>query len=72
MVEPIPARLAILSLLANSDGGMSFGELREQLDWTHGNLESHMKVMGGAGIIGIEKELAGGRALGYLALEPKE
>ncbi|MCZ6672536.1 MAG: transcriptional regulator [Verrucomicrobia bacterium] len=50
-----PARLAALSLLVNSSEGISYSDLRSQLNLTYGNLERHMKVLSAAGMIEITK-----------------
>ena len=56
-----PARLAVLSLLMNAGNGMTYGELRDQLGLTYGNLERHMRVLLEADIITVEKLNTGGR-----------
>ncbi len=56
-----PARLAVLSLLMNAGEGMTYGELRDQLGLTYGNLERHMRVLLEADIITVEKLNTGGR-----------
>ncbi|MEX0320615.1 MAG: transcriptional regulator [Puniceicoccaceae bacterium] len=56
-----PARLAILSLLINSENGLSYGEIREKLELTYGNLERHMKVLHENSLIEVEKLQTSGR-----------
>lgn len=56
-----PARLAILSLLINYDDGLSYGEIREQLELTYGNLERHMKVLLENKLIEVDKLQTTGR-----------
>jgi len=56
-----PARLAVLSLLMNAGNGITYGELRDQLGLTYGNLERHMRVLLEADIITVEKLNTGGR-----------
>jgi len=56
-----PARLAALSLLINEPDGLTYGELRQQLDLTYGNLERHMKVLAEAKLIRVSKTSGTGR-----------
>ncbi len=56
-----PARLAILSLLINSEEGLSYGDIREQLELTYGNLERHMKVLQENKLIAVSKMQTTGR-----------
>ncbi len=51
------ARLAIMSALA-ARGRLTFGELKEILDLTDGNLSVHAAVLEEHGLIKIKKEFA--------------
>jgi DNA-binding transcriptional ArsR family regulator len=65
-----PARLAALSLLINSREGISYSELRSQLNLTYGNLERHMKVLSEAGMIEITKLQEYGRPKSIAKMSP--
>jgi DNA-binding transcriptional ArsR family regulator len=57
-----PARLAITSTLCEATEGVTFGDLKYACDLTDGNLNRHLKVLGEAGAVIIEKSKpAGGR-----------
>jgi DNA-binding MarR family transcriptional regulator len=51
-----PNRLAIMSAVCASDGGLSFNELKETCNLTDGNLNRHLKVLEDAGAVRIEKK----------------
>ena len=51
-----PNRLAIISAVCASDGGLSFNELKEACNLTDGNLNRHLKVLEEAGAVRIEKK----------------
>tara|TARA_B100000941_G_scaffold195402_1_gene141609 strand:+ start:162 stop:506 length:345 start_codon:yes stop_codon:yes gene_type:complete len=57
-----PKRLAILSLIASADDGLSFTELKESCDLTDGNLNRHLKVLEEEKIVRFKKVLHEGRA----------
>ncbi len=50
-----PSRLAIISALCASDGTLSFNQLKDECNLTFGNISSHLKTLGEAGIIQIQK-----------------
>ena len=50
-----PSRLAIISALCASDGTLSFNQLKDECNLTFGNISSHLKTLGDAGIIQIQK-----------------
>lgn len=51
-----PNRLAIMSALCASSGGMTFVELKSACGLTDGNLNRHLKVLEQGGAIKIKKE----------------
>ncbi len=51
-----PNRLAIMSAVCGSPGGLSFGDLRDACELTDGNLNRHLKVLEEAGAVKIEKQ----------------
>ena len=55
-------RLALMSLLAASTQ-LSFTEMRDTLNMTHGNLTAHMRTLQEAGYVSVTKEFQGGRPL---------
>lgn len=57
-----PKRLAIISSVAGSDGGLTFSELKELGDLTDGNLNRHLRMLEDEKIIKLKKILAEGRA----------
>jgi len=77
------ARLVILSYLASAGGReVPFTELRDELDFTAGNLSIQLKVLADAGYVGVDKRFRdrkpftgatltaeGGRALSAYLLE---
>lgn len=50
-----PSRLAIISALCASEGSLSFNQLKEECNLTFGNISSHLKALGEAGIVKIHK-----------------
>ena len=50
------ARLGIMSMLAAADE-LSFVELKEHLGMTDGNLSVHLRSLGGAGYLILERDL---------------
>jgi len=50
-----PARLALVTTLCASEGGMSFQDLKAECGLTDGNLSRHLKVLEEAGIIRVQK-----------------
>ncbi len=57
-----PKRLAILSLIASTEEGLSFTELKDGCDLTDGNLNRHLKVLEEEKIVRLKKVLFEGRA----------
>ncbi|WOO43099.1 transcriptional regulator [Rubellicoccus peritrichatus] len=57
-----PKRLAIISSVAGSKSGLTFGELKELGDLTDGNLNRHLRMLEDEKIIKLKKILAEGRA----------
>ena len=51
-----PNRLAIMSALCASTGGMPFVELKSVCGLTDGNLSRHLKVLDEAGAVKVKKE----------------
>lgn len=51
-----PNRLSIMSAVCASDGGLTFGELKEICSLTDGNLNRHLKVLEEANAVKIKKE----------------
>jgi DNA-binding MarR family transcriptional regulator len=62
-------RLPIMSLLAASTG-LSFTELRDELDMTDGNLSMHIKTLQEAGFVSVTKSYSNQRPLTTCALTP--
>lgn len=56
-----PGRLAIVATLAPLLDGMTFVELREQLQMTDGNLSVHLQKLEDKGYVEIEKKFVGRR-----------
>ncbi len=56
-----PSRLAILSELCATAGGVTFNGLKETCDLTDGNLCRHLRTLEEAGVVGIRKERGGAR-----------
>lgn len=56
-----PNRLAIMSALCSADGGLTFGELKENCGLTDGNLNRHLKVLEESGAVRIKKRFVGVR-----------
>ena len=50
-----PNRLAIMSALSQTIGGLTFNELKRECDLTDGNLSRHLKALEEAGAIHVEK-----------------
>ena len=63
-------RLAIVSALAVA-AELSFGELKEMLALTDGNLSAHSRTLEEAGYLKIEKTFKGRRPLTTMRLSPK-
>jgi DNA-binding MarR family transcriptional regulator len=63
-------RLAIMSLLAASDG-LSFTEMRDTLQMTDGNVTAHLRTLHDAGYVAFTKSLEGARPLTTSALTTK-
>jgi DNA-binding MarR family transcriptional regulator len=53
-------RLGVLAVLAEASRA-DFGFIRDALDLTDGNLSRHLTVLADAGLVKVEKDLAGGR-----------
>jgi len=64
------ARLGIMSSLAGT-GAMTFGELKETLVMTDGNLSAHARVLEEAGYIRIVKTFAGRKPQTTMSLTAK-
>jgi DNA-binding MarR family transcriptional regulator len=62
-------RLPIMSLLAASTG-LSFTELRDELNMTDGNLSMHIKTLQEAGFVSVTKSYSNQRPLTTCALTP--
>lgn len=56
-----PHRLAIMSALLSAPDGLTFGQLRDELDLTDGNLSRHLKALQDAKAIRIDKSFAANR-----------
>ncbi|NCC51254.1 MAG: ArsR family transcriptional regulator [Spartobacteria bacterium] len=54
-----PHRLAIMSALCRSGQGQSFNQLKNECGLTDGNLSRHLKTLGDAGIVLIQKSFIG-------------
>lgn len=66
------ARLLILSYLASSDAkAVAFGELRDKLEFTAGNLSVQLKTLEDAGYIRITKEFRDNKPLTQASLTAK-
>lgn len=63
-------RLAIMSLLAASDG-LSFTEMRDTLQMTDGNVTAHLRTLHDAGYVAFTKSLEGARPLTTSTLTAK-
>jgi DNA-binding transcriptional ArsR family regulator len=55
------ARLGILTSLAGHAGGLGFGELKQLVGLTDGNLSRHIQVLEEAGLISLSKGYEGKR-----------
>ena len=62
-----PGRLRILTALA-AEPSQPFVYLRGKTGLTDGNLATHVRRLAGAGLIAVQKELAGGKPLTTLHL----
>jgi DNA-binding MarR family transcriptional regulator len=66
------ARLLILSYLASRDAhAVTFGALREALDFTPGNLSVQLKTLADAGYIAITKEFRDNKPLTQASITAK-
>ena len=66
------ARLLILSYLASCErSSVPFGEIREKLDFTAGNLSVQLKTLEGAGYLRITKEFCDNKPLTRASLTAK-
>jgi DNA-binding MarR family transcriptional regulator len=66
------ARLLILTYLASHDrNSVPFGEIREKLDFTAGNLSVQLKTLEEAGYIRITKEFRDNKPLTQASLSAK-
>lgn len=54
-------RLAIMTLLASRSEPWAFQDLKAQLDMSDGNLITHLRTLGKAGLIDGEKQTGEGR-----------
>ena len=66
-----PNRLAIMSALCGADDGLPFTELRDSCGLTDGNLNRHLKVLDGAGVIRIRKVFVDAKPRTTVALSKK-
>ena len=66
-----PNRLAIMSALCAADDGLPFTELRDSCGLTDGNLNRHLKVLDGAGVIRIRKVFVDAKPRTTVALSKK-
>jgi DNA-binding HxlR family transcriptional regulator len=66
------ARLLILTYLASRDAGaVSFGEIRDALEFTPGNLSVQLKTLAEAGYISITKEFKNNKPLTQAGITQK-
>ncbi len=66
------ARLLILSYLASSDAkAVAFGEIRDKLEFTAGNLSVQLNTLADAGYVAITKEFRDNKPLTRAALTAK-
>jgi DNA-binding MarR family transcriptional regulator len=66
------ARLLILSYLASSDArAVAFGEIRDKLEFTAGNLSVQLRTLEEAGYISITKEFKDNKPLTRASLTAK-
>jgi DNA-binding MarR family transcriptional regulator len=56
-----PARLGLMSLLCAEAEGVSFNELKKELQLTDGNLSRHLKTLEEAGVVRIDKTFVGAK-----------
>lgn len=56
-----PGRLSIMSMLIGARSGLTFNELKNDGDFTDGNLSRHLKTLEEAGAVRIEKEFVGAK-----------
>jgi len=56
-----PARLGLMSLLCAEAEGVSFNDLKRELQLTDGNLSRHLKTLEDAGAVRIDKTLVGAK-----------
>ncbi len=54
-------RLAIMTLLVSRPGSWSFADLRHELDFSDGNLITHLRTLENAGYLRSDKEQGKGR-----------
>ena len=66
-----PNRLAIMSALCGADDGLPFTELRDSCGLTDGNMNRHLKVLDGAGVIRIRKVFVDAKPRTTVALSKK-
>jgi len=58
-----PNRMAIMSALCSSAGGVSFADLRQSCGLTDGNLNRHLKTLEEEGAVRMRKSFRGARPL---------
>ena len=56
-----PARLGLMSLLCAEADGVSFNDLKRELQLTDGNLSRHLKTLEDAGAVRIDKMFVGAK-----------
>jgi predicted ArsR family transcriptional regulator len=65
------SRLAITALVAESEAGVSFMELREACNLTDGNLKAHLVALEAAGVVASQKFTGKGRPRTVVSLTPQ-
>lgn len=56
-----PVRLGLMSLLSADSEGVSFNDLKKELQLTDGNLSRHLKTLEDAGAVRIDKTFVGAK-----------
>jgi len=65
-----PARLALVTTLSGSPGGLGFQDLKAECGLTDGNLSRHLKVLQDAGIVRQHKAGKGRRSRTRVVMTP--
>lgn len=65
-----PVRLGLMSLLSAESEGVSFNDMKKELQLTDGNLSRHLKTLEDAGAVRIEKTFVGAKPRTTVSVTP--